>query len=298
MTTTRTWPVRTVASEKREGNPVRLFETAAGRIVLFGVVAVVLCGVFAWGVHLLNVRLAALETSVATLTVRSEVERSELEGLLQALQEMAQLAGAAEDELTHVASLVQEVRTQVADLSSLSREAGGHLDTAVSRSHSLADGLESHETRLRTLDAQTLELQSTLDEALTALRSSDLLQLAAARGGRAPADEVVTASGRLALQPPALGVGGGSSRGAGTDDLPEWIPYPVRLGDNLWNISTYFTGNPLLYREIAAANALEEGARIYPGRWLRIPSHIIMPEAWEAGGQTPGAAQGLDRALD
>lgn len=269
---------------------MRWLDSTSGRVATFGAGAVLMACLLVWGFQHIGKRLTTLEATLDSLADERQSERLDVEALLRAMEDITLRTAETEEDLTAIASLTQQVHTQVTELVVMSQDAEDRLDQAVTRAQTLADRLESHRLHVDSLGAQTTQLYATVEQVIAALRDSDLPVLASLTDPSIDDVQVVSAASDLVLKAPTLSLGMAPPRATGTSNIPEWIPYPVRVGDNLWNISTYFTGSPLHYGEIAAANALGEGTRIYPGRWLRIPTHLILPEAWDAGPEQPADA--------
>lgn len=51
---------------------------------------------------------------------------------------------------------------------------------------------------------------------------------------------------------------------------PKKKSYTVKRGDNLWNISKRFTGNPMNYKKIAKENKIKNPNLIFPGQVIKI----------------------------
>lgn len=51
---------------------------------------------------------------------------------------------------------------------------------------------------------------------------------------------------------------------------PKKRTYRVKKGDNLWNISKRFTGNPMNYKRIAKENNISNPNLIYPGQVIKL----------------------------
>ena len=54
-------------------------------------------------------------------------------------------------------------------------------------------------------------------------------------------------------------------------EMPEPIPYVVKKGDNLWDISQRFYGDPMKFQAIADINHIEDPNLIREGKVLLIP---------------------------